>query len=156
MATMLTKTRSTALYATVSRYPALVHFIKYAIVGVLNVAAYFTIFNLLRLAGIHQNVSAAIGFVITSVQSYALNRKWTFKDRQGHSVMKGYALFMFFTLIGLLLNQAAFSLLMIPLGRFGRLGENLALLGAIPVSVMWNFFAYRRWAFTDLEVSSAS
>ncbi len=145
----LERTRSTALYARVSRYPALLQFVKYGMVGVLNVTVYVGIYNLLRLADVHPNLSLTVAFFFTSIQSYTLNNRWTFRDTGRHPLFRGYMLFVGFTLVGLALNQAAFTFFLIGLRRFGRLGENIALLGATPLSVAWNFMAYRRWTFSS-------
>jgi putative flippase GtrA len=133
-------------------------FVRYAAVGVLNVALFFAIFNVLTPAHasfVRVNVARAIAFLVTSVFSFALNKIWAFKDQSREAVAKQYALFVFFTLIGFALQQGVFSLLLIPLHRYGRLGWNAANVPAIPLSVLWNFFAYRRWTFNAATAAAA-
>ena len=62
--------------------------------------------------------------------------------------------FLLMTLIGLALNTGAFRLLLIPLEEYGRLGRNAAALATVPISVAWNFTAYRRWTFKLLRAQS--
>lgn len=144
---MLNRARSTRLYARLSGYPALHQFVRYALVGVLNVVVYLGIFNVLRVVDAHPNLAAAVAFFVTSIQSFTLNKLWAFRDPRREALMRQYLVFVFFTLVGLAINQAAFTVLLLPLRRFGRLGENAALIGALPFSVIWNFFSYRRWTF---------
>lgn len=144
---MLTRARSTRLYARLVRYPTLHQFVRYSIVGALNVLVGLAILNILLLQGLHPNASQAVAFMVTSVQGFALHKTWAFKDDGRHPVLRGYLLFLGFTLIGLAINQMAFTLLLLPLSALGLLGKNLAALGAIPFSVAWNFMAYRTWTF---------
>lgn len=145
---MMVRARSTALYAAATRYPSVRHFIKYALVGLVNVGVHLLIYNLLRVIGVQPLIAQGTGFMITSVQSYFLNKHWSFRDTGRHSVWRGYLVFVSLTLVGMAFNLTAFQLLLFELHRFGRLGENMAFFGAIPVSVLWNFYAYRRWTFS--------
>lgn len=128
-------------------HEALGQFVRYAIVGVANVAVYFGVLNLLDVVGSHPNVSAAVAFFVTSIQSFTFNKLWAFRDRRREALVRQYLVFVFFTVIGLGINQLVFTLLLIPLDRFGRIGLNLAAMGALPFSVVWNFLSYRRWTF---------
>jgi putative flippase GtrA len=153
---MLSSLRRTSLYAWLTRFPALHQFVRYGLVGVLNVAVYFALYNLLRLVDTHPNLAAAVAFFVTSLQSFALNKLWAFRDARRHAVFRQYLVFVMFTMIGLAINQAAFTVFLLPLRRFGALGENAALLGAIPFSVAWNFFSYRRWTFVAVPASDGT
>ncbi len=144
---MLLWFRSTALYARLSRYPTLHQFVRYALVGVLNVVTYFALFNLLLWAGLHIYLANAIAFLITSINSFVLNKLWAFKDHRREGVVRQYTIFVSFTLIGLAINTAALTVFLIPLGRYGIIGKNLAALLALPFSVAWNFLSYRKWTF---------
>ncbi|HVE92711.1 MAG TPA: GtrA family protein [Actinomycetota bacterium] len=145
---MLTRARSSGLYVRASRYPIIGQFIKYAMVGALNVAVGLSIFNLLRLVDVHPNIALTVAFTVTSIQSYALNKKWSFKDQGRHGITKGYLLFVSFTLVGFAIQQIGFTVsYKLLLHRYGKLGENLAILSVTPFSVLWNFLAYRRWTF---------
>lgn len=128
-------------------HQALGQFVRYAIVGAANVAVYVTIFNVLRVVDTHPNLAAGVAFFVTSIQSFTLNKVWTFRDRRREALVRQYLVFVFFTIVGLAINQGVFTALLVPLDRLGRVGENLALVGALPFSVAWNFFSYRRWTF---------
>ncbi len=144
---MLEQLRRSKLYAILQQHEIVRQFVKYAIVGCLNVAASLGIFNGLRALNVHRLVASAIAFVLTSINGFLLNKMWSFRDSNVHRVHRQYVRFVFFTLIGLTLFTGAFRLLLIPLEQYGRLGENAAFLASVPVSVLWNFTSYRRWTF---------
>lgn len=144
---MLTQIRSTKTYERVTRYEIVHQFVKYAMIGTLNVGVHVGFFNLFLLLGVQSLVANALSFFIASINSFLLNKRWAFRDRRDHAVVRQYFVFLFFTLVGLALHTGAFSLLLIPLDDHGTLGKNAALLFALPVSVLWNFTSYRRWTF---------
>lgn len=144
---MLTRFRNTRLYDRVSRHEWIHQFVKYALIGGLNVAIHLAIYNLLTLGGLSPLAANAIAFFFASVNSFIWNKLWAFRDQRREAVVRQYLLFVGFTLIGLGLHTAAFSVWLLLLGRHGRLGENAALLLALPVSVVWNFTSYRLWTF---------
>lgn len=144
---VLDRARSSRLYARLSRRPALHQFVRFATVGVLNVVLYFSIFNLLLWLGLHTLASNAVAFLVSSVNSFTLNKLWAFKDPRREAIVRQYFVFVFFTLVGLAINSGVLWLLLIPLATYGTIGKNLAALGALPFSVAWNFTAYRRWTF---------
>jgi putative flippase GtrA len=133
-------------------------FLRYAAIGVLNVIFFFLIFNLLTPAHTTRArtvVAYAAAFFITSVFSFALNKIWAFKDTRRERIAHQYALFLLLTLIGLGLQTGVFTLLLIPLHHHGRLGRNVAAVPGIPISVLWNFTAYRRWTFNAATAAAA-
>ena len=144
---MLTQIRSSKTYERVTRHEIVHQFVKYAMIGMLNVAVHVGFFNLFLVLGLPSLVSNALAFFIASINSFLLNKRWAFRDRRDHAVVRQYFVFLFFTLVGLALHTGAFSLLLIPLDDHGTLGKNAALLLALPVSVVWNFTSYRRWTF---------
>jgi putative flippase GtrA len=146
---VLTQLRQSKVYTRLHRHEIVRQFVKYAIVGCLNVGLYLAIFNLLLLADLHVLAANAVAFSITSVNSFLLNKIWSFRDQRRHAVVRQYFRFVFFTLVGLALNTGVLSLLLIPLDRYGTIGKNAAALGSVPISVLWNFTSYRLWTFKD-------
>jgi putative flippase GtrA len=142
----------------VRRHEMTGQFIRYAAVGVLNVLLFFALFNLLTPSHTTRarTVAAyAAAFLITSVISFALNKTWAFKDTRRERIAHQYALFLVLTLVGLGIQTGVFALLLIPLHQYGRLGRNAAALPGIPISVLWNFTAYRRWTFNAVTAATA-
>lgn len=152
---MLAALRRTRFYDLMYRYPVLGQFVRYGLVGGLNVGIHFAIFNLLHFAGMHELVANAIAFFISSINSFLLNRGWAFKDPRRDKVVKHYLVFIFFTLVGLALSSGQFWLYLKPLKEYGDIGKNLALLATLPITVAWNFTCYRKWTFNaPMETSS--
>ena len=140
----------------VRRHEITGQFVRYAAVGCLNVVLFFALFNLLTPdhATRVRTVSAyAFAFLVTSVISFTLNKTWAFKDPRRERIAHQYALFLALTIVGLGLQLGVFSLLLVPLHQFGRLGRNVAALPGIPISVLWNFTAYRRWTFNSVTAA---
>lgn len=143
------------LYDVLNRHGIPGQFARYAIIGVFNVSAFLAIFNLMLFAGVHPQISNATAFVLTSISSFFLNKRWTFGDRRGGAVaVRMYFVFVFFTLVGLAINLTLFSLFLIPLRRYGTLGHNIAALAPLPFTVLWNFSSYRLWTFKPNAGSS--
>ncbi len=141
----------------VRRHEMTAQFLRYAAVGCLNVALFFSLYNLLTpdpSTRIRTIAAYACAFLVTNVVSFTLNKLWAFKDTRRGRVVHQYALFLFLTVVGLGLQLGVFSLLLIPLHQFGRLGRNLAALPGIPISVLWNFTAYRRWTFNSVTAAA--
>lgn len=153
---MLTQLRRSKVYTRLERHEIVRQFVKYALVGCLNVAISLAIFNGLRTLNVPRLVASTVAFLATSVNGFVLNKTWSFRDSRTHRVTLQYFRFVFFTVVGLGLFTVAFRLLLIPLDDYGRLGENAAFVCALPVSVMWNFTSYRLWTFNRAtSVSSA-
>ena len=144
---MLAQLRRSKIYSALGRHEIVRQFLKYAMVGVVNVALFLSIFNLLLHLGAHDFLADIAAFLVTSINSFIFNKLWSFRDRRREAVVRQYFLFVFFTLVGLGLQLSLFSVLLVPLRQFGQLGKNGAALGALPFSVIWNFTAYRRWTF---------
>ncbi len=82
--------------------------------------------------------------------SYYMNKFWTFGSRLP-ATFHEYFRFTFFTLIGLLINVAVASFIVLVLGPlFGagpKVWANVGALIATVVSLIWNFFAYKYIVF---------
>ncbi|MBC8079513.1 MAG: GtrA family protein [Gorillibacterium sp.] len=57
-------------------------FIRFNIVGVLNTLVDFTVFTILFALGVPNSVSQCISYSAGTVNSYVLNRKWTFAAQE--------------------------------------------------------------------------
>jgi putative flippase GtrA len=136
-----------SLYRRVRRHEVTGQFVRFASVGVFNFLSYFAIYNALLHFGLHAVASTACAFAITSVSSFFLNKFWSFRDLHRRGIVRQYAIFTLFTLVGLGINSGAVAVFLIPFHPYGRLGENAAALCAQPFSMLWNFTAYRRWTF---------
>jgi putative flippase GtrA len=125
-------------------------FVRYALVGVLNVGISLVFFTLLGRSA----PATAIAFLVSNTISFFLNKRWAFRDERV-DVARQYVLFFVFTAVGLALFVGQFALYRIPLHRYGTNGKYAAYLLSLPLVVLWNFTAYRRWTFRAERRSTA-
>lgn len=128
---------------------------RFVIVGLLNTVIDFTMFNLLvSTSGIRTGLGLVlinlIAIFTSIVNSYVLNRTWTFKSPDPNYTTQ-LPRFLIASLIGMFINTATvglFPLLLLP----GTAPSNLALNGikllAAILSASWNFISYRYWVFS--------
>jgi len=139
---------------------------KFGIVGIINTLVDLTILNVLNLVfGIHYAIANTISVSVAIVNSYILNKSWTFKDNDKH-IIKQFAIFFILSLIGLLINNSVLILLkesltfipnfFVSVVHFLRLNSvfsdnfvalNSAKAFAILASMVWNFITYKKFAF---------
>ncbi len=127
----------------------LTQFIRFSVVGALNSLVHFGVFIVLyRVAMLHYLVSSAIGYCVGTINSYILNRRWTFSSRQ-EKIKKEFAKFA-------LINTAA---LLINVGSLRFFKENVSMpaeagqVFAIGLSLGVNFLGNRYWTFKKYENS---
>jgi glycosyltransferase involved in cell wall biosynthesis/putative flippase GtrA len=133
---------------------------RFVIVGLLNTAIDFAIFNLLiSVSGIKTgpglvliNVTAVL---VAIVNSYILNRTWTFKSSDPHYTTQ-LPRFLIASLTGMFINTVTVGLVPLLLWP-GTAPSNLALNGvkllAAILSASWNFIIYRHWVFNKYEAA---
>ncbi|MCP6719925.1 MAG: GtrA family protein [Patescibacteria group bacterium] len=148
-----------------SRFWAVLYqFGKFAAVGALNTVIDLGVLNFLILltgvyAGIYFSVFKAISFLAATVNSYFWNKFWTFQSKIPVK-LKEFSRFIFFTIIGLLINVSIASFIVTVLGPVfevdPRLWVNIGALIATVISLLWNFLAYRYIVFKSQAPSTKS
>lgn len=142
---------------------------KFAIVGILNTLIDVVIVNILVLnLGLDPVISNIVGVSVAVVNSYAMNKYWTFGDKKKEHLAEQFGLFVLLSLVGLAINTVVFKFLLdlwVWPGAFANtlvgtlsldsvfseefVTLNFAKAWAIGVSMFWNFISYRKWAFKD-------
>ncbi|MBX4187524.1 MAG: GtrA family protein [Candidatus Doudnabacteria bacterium] len=134
----------------------ILQFLRFAVVGVINTAINFAIFNLLIWAtGVTKGPMivpmTGAAFLAANINSYLLNRKWTFKDNSNGEGAKQFSVYLSVSIVGALINIGCVFLLTtyIPplLGLSEQLWANLANLVATGLSLIWNFVGYKLIVF---------
>ena len=137
-------------------------FLRFCAVGVLNTAIDVTVYTLLYSAGL---AIVMANFISTSLglgASYVLNSKFTF--RRGFTP-KRMALFLGGTLIGLWVLQPIFITMFMQLDSMLRITDVLALwlghqamlasalpkLGAVGVTLVWNYMWYTHVVYAGAQ-----
>lgn len=135
--------------------------LKFGVVGASSTVVNFAVLNLMLIL-LHQNryVSVTVAFLVSVVNGYIWNKRWTFKEAQAKAVHTQFGQFLLVNLVGLGLDLLFIRLISVPLEqelhalrplmdptRAMHLATNGAQLVATAAIVFWNFFANRLWTF---------
>src|ERR1700704_6480143 len=122
--------------------PVLVQFIKFGIVGISNTLLTFAVYTLLlKVFGVWYLAASAIGFGVGTINSFLLNRRWTFRGHVGDALTP-----VRWTVVqcsGLALNLGLLYLFV----HDARLDKLLAQAFATAVVTISTFFVNRAWTF---------
>lgn len=135
-------------------------FSKFIIVGGVNTGIDFLVLNILMFmthinSGPMLFVLNCISFSVAVVNSYYMNRRWTFKEAAaGLGEKKAtvqFSQFFVVSVIGIILNGTVLtgitSAITAPFGIGPQLWANVAKLFATGVSLVWNFIGYKLFVF---------
>jgi putative flippase GtrA len=118
-------------------------FIRFAIVGGVVTAIQYAILIALVQGAIAGAVAASsVGFAVSALANYALNRRFTFRSSQAHA--EALPKFAIVALLGLAVNASLIWLFHIPVGLHYLLAQVLATGGTL----LWNFTLNRIWTFS--------
>jgi len=139
-------------------WKVLEQFGKFAAVGTLNTLIDLGVLNLLIIltdisSGSYFSIFKAVSFLAAATNSYFWNKFWTFESRLPVTANE-YVRFLFFTLIGTLINVAVASFVVSVIGAPGGINPktwaNIGAVLAVAVSFLWNFLSYRYIVFKGL------
>ena len=135
-------------------------------VGAIGAVVDFGVFNLLRGAvGVPAAIAQAISFSAAIVSNFLWNRYWTYPDSRSKPAGRQAFQFLLVSLVGLairtgvfiLVQPATFSLAesLLPddasSSQILAIGENMALVAAVLVVLLWNFGINRVWTYSDVQ-----
>ncbi len=128
---------------------------KFILVGILNTLIDLGVLNLLIFAtgiatGLGFSAFKGISFLAAVINSYFLNRFWTFKSAGQNDKKKEFSQFFIISVIGFGINVGIASLVVNVIGNqlivFGisdKIWANIGALAATFVSMVWNFIGYK-------------
>ncbi|HLD27310.1 MAG TPA: GtrA family protein [Patescibacteria group bacterium] len=129
------------------RFPSLVQFIKFSLVGALNTLVdlfvYLALTRLLAWFGENYLVANAVSFSLAVTNSFFINRKWTFRDEDKKKLGKKYLKFFVSSLVALAAVELAMYLLVGVLGVY----DVYAKFMVVVVSVGFSFSLSKLWVF---------
>lgn len=133
--------------------PTIRQFVKFGLVGALNTGVDFTVFTICVYGfRMHYLVANVAAFGVAAVNSYVLNRRWTFRNDDPRWHVQMVKFFVVLT-IGFGLNEL---LLYFLVSRFAW-SKIVAKLAVILVVLFWNYLVNRFWTFRakagDLRVA---
>ena len=120
---------------------------KVAIIGLVNTVVDFAVFNVLRVVSVPLYVAVTIALVVATFVSYTLNRRYTFKLRDGHVSMREAVQFYLVNLVALAVTLGVVRVAEEMFGPLDRLGENIAKIAAVGIILLPKFAAYRDVVF---------
>jgi putative flippase GtrA len=83
------------------------------------------------------------------------NRYWTFRHREGSTLVRESAVFFVLNAIGLGIQLACIGFTYYLLNMHGKLAYNVALLFGIGLGTLFRFWSYRRWVWLAPPVAEA-
>jgi putative flippase GtrA len=129
------------------RFQTLIHEIgKFGIVGLCSTIITFVIENALyKHSG--PTVSIVVANAIATIFAYCGNRYWAFKHRKTDNMRRETVLFVFFNVIGTLIQAAFVDFNHYLLGNHDRLSLNIATVIGIFFATLFRLYCYRRFVF---------
>ena len=122
---------------------------KFGIVGGVNFAINFAIFNILILTVMQggQLKANVIATGIATLTSYLMNRHWTYRDRPKSSMHREYVLFFFFNAVALGIESGVLAGFKYGLGLETLVALNIAKFGGQILGTLFRFWSYRTFVF---------
>jgi putative flippase GtrA len=140
---------------------------KFGLVGILNTAIDLGIFNVLtQLFGVYVVVANVISVSVAIINSYLLNKNWTFEDKTKKNLVEQFTKFVLFSLVGMGIQTLVVWLLATKWTASGLWAysivdliglekifiqsfvvNNWAKVWGIGLALIWNFIAYKKWTF---------
>ncbi|MWV61333.1 GtrA family protein [Helicobacter saguini] len=124
--------------------------IKYALVGVVNTCVGFGITILLTFLGIIPEIANVIGNAVGILNSYILNKKFTFKSQNTHK--RDFTRFIIAMGISYLANLAALSLCY----RILHIDKYISLVIAAVIYTITGYLISKLWAFKQKDSIESS
>jgi putative flippase GtrA len=130
--------------------------LKFGLVGILNTLIDFLVLNIeMYLTGITSGryifVLNTISFLCATINSYFMNKLWTFSDREKAGQARKFTQFLLVSIVGIGINGTIVYLITThtdPLFSINpQVWANGAKIVATAASLTWNFLAYKLWVF---------
>jgi putative flippase GtrA len=137
--------------ATTSRLedPIVRQFVKYGVVGASNTALTFVTYTVLEKLGINYLIALPLGYGVGSLNSYILNRHWTFRARDIAHTTTGRR-FVVVQGVAIAANELLLYVFVHHLGI-----DKIAAQAILTVPVLAvTFFANRWWTFARPQPSA--
>lgn len=154
-------------------------FVKFLFVGALGAVIDLGLTNLLMILFHVQDgdvhlvvVAGSIGFICAVCSNFFWNRYWTYPDSRSRRIRHQLALFFLISFFGLVIRAVVVGLFSNPFAEFVtntahsmnlviedrvlfKIGANMAVIMALVIVALWNFFANRYVTYNDVDKSAA-
>ena len=137
---------------TYARFQVLIHEVgKFGLVGLASTIITFLIQNALY-GHTGPTTSVILANAIATVFAYVGNRYWAFKHRKTTNMGRETVLFIFFNVVGTLIQTAFVDTNHYLLHNTDRLSLNIATVIGIVFATLFRLFCYRKFVFNDVRV----
>jgi putative flippase GtrA len=121
---------------------------KFGTVGVAGIFVNLGVFNLVRHVSDLPVVRASIiATVVAILFNYVGFRYWTYRDRDRSGRTKELTLFLFFSAIGLVIENGVLYAATYGFGWDSPLQSNVFKFVGIGIATLFRFWSYRTWVF---------
>jgi putative flippase GtrA len=129
---------------------------KFGVVGGAGVLVNIGVFNLVRHSTALQTVRASIlATMVSIVFNYVGFRYFTYRDRDRAGRTKELSLFLFFSAIGLVIENGVLYTATYGFHWDSQLQSNVFKFVGIGVATLFRFWSYRTWVFRALPAREA-
>ncbi|MER7920708.1 MULTISPECIES: GtrA family protein [unclassified Streptomyces] len=129
---------------------------KFGAVGGAGVLVNLGVFNLVRHVSTLPVVRASIIATVVAIAfNYVGFRYWTYRDRDRSGRTKELTLFLFFSAIGLVIENGVLFLATYGLGWDSPLESNVFKFLGIGIATLFRFWSYRTWVFRAMPAQEA-
>ena len=119
---------------------------KFAIVGVINTLINLAVLYIFtEFLGIYYLVSAIFAFIVANINSFLLNKIWTFKENIKHKAASRYIKFVVVSVIALVVNL----IFLYAAVEYFKLWYMFAQVLAVILNFLINFFGNKIWTFRE-------
>ncbi len=149
-----------AAYLLSKVIPVLYQIAKFVLVGGFNFLLDMAVLNFLVFAtgiasGIIQTGFKSVSFFIAVINSYLLNKYWTFKRESDESASKEFLQFVIVSLIGMFINASVDYVFVNMVSPFGgmplKTWAQFSAVLAAAVGMFWNFLGYKFIVFNEAK-----
>ncbi len=119
----------------------LLQWLRFVVVGATNTVLSWCVYAVLERVGVHYLLASGLAFVLGALNSYVLNRRWTFHSRRRRAPEA--ARFVVIQCIGLGIDVALLYVLTQDAGVHHLIAQALVF----PVASVVTFGLSRQWAF---------
>ena len=145
-----------------------IRFLRFAVVGSIGAVIDFGSFNfMVSLLHVNAVLASVISFSAAVTSNFIWHHFWTYRDSRTKPIVQKLGQFVLVSISGLAIRTPIFAWLesrLIPLFAAAPLpspltpafvGHNLALVAAVLIVMLWNFFVNRYWTYNDVNAAAA-
>ena len=137
---------------TYSRFQVLIHEIgKFGIVGIVSTIITFGLMNALY-GHVGPTTQVVVANSIATCFAFVGNRYWAFKHRKTTNMGRETVLFVFFNVVGMVIQAAFVDANHYWLHNTDRLSYNVATVVGVVFATLFRLFCYRKFVFTEVQI----